>query len=138
MGVAGVDVQQKRVLDGGGQDVGDDTRPLIRVERIWHCCSRRRTAPIDAGARSSDDWSMLNAGAGDGSIAAENGPLRVLLSRFGRRWWSLPARVFSRCGGRGVPAGVACLSADVVGGEGRMVVRRRRCSTRRRGREVAR
>lgn len=44
MGIAGVDVQQKRALDGGGQDVGDDAGPLVRVERIWDCRSRRRTA----------------------------------------------------------------------------------------------
>ena len=67
----GVDVQQKRALDGGGQDIEDGAGPLVRVERIWRCCSRRRTVPIDAGVRSPDDWSMFNAGAGDGSIAAE-------------------------------------------------------------------
>ena len=70
MGVAGVDVQRKRSLDGGGQDAGDDAGPLVKVERIWHCCSRRRTAPIDANVRSPDDWSMLKCRSGDGSIAA--------------------------------------------------------------------
>ena len=46
-----------------------------------------------------------------------NGLLRALLSRFGRRWRSLPAHAFSRCGGRGIPAGVARLSADVLSGK---------------------
>ena len=62
---------------------------------------------------------MLNAGVGDESIAAKRAaegsavPLREEMAGDPYR-----PRVFSRCGGRGVSAGVARLSADVVGGEG--------------------